>query len=240
VRWKKAALENCPGVPCITTPSFICGTSTISDIDGNTYNTVLIGTQCWTKENLKVTKYNDGTVIPLNNTNTSGTVSTVWQGLTTGAYTVYDNESNTGANATNYGFLYNWFAAAGIITNGGSPTKNICPTDWHVPTDTEWTALTDSIGGTSVAGGKMKSIGTTYWNSPNTDATNESGFSALPGGGRSYDGSFVVIRNYAFFWSTSEKVNPNAWGRWLTHNSSYVDRVFCFKSVGSSVRCLGD
>jgi hypothetical protein len=115
VRWKKAALENCPGVPCVIIPPppppFItCGTSTVPDIDGNSYTTVLIGTQCWTASNLKVTKYNDGSAIPLNNTYTSGTVSTVWQGLTTGAYTIYGNESSTSANATNFGYLYNWYA----------------------------------------------------------------------------------------------------------------------------------
>ena len=130
VRWKKAALENCMGVPCVTAPSFTCGTSTVSDIDNNVYNTVTIGTQCWIKENLKVTKYNDNTAIPLNNTYTSGTVSTVWQGLTTGAYTIYGNESSTGANATNYGFLYNWYAA--------TDSRKICPTGWHVPTDSDW------------------------------------------------------------------------------------------------------
>ncbi|MFN9680098.1 MAG: hypothetical protein ACK56V_00630, partial [Bacteroidota bacterium] len=92
-------------IPAIVTPAFACGTSTITDVDGNVYNTVSIGTQCWTKQNLKVTKYNDGTVIPLNNTYTSGTVSTVWQGLTTGAYTIYGNEASSGTNATNYGFL---------------------------------------------------------------------------------------------------------------------------------------
>ena len=201
VRWKKAALENCPGVPCVTAPS--CP-STVPDNDNNVYNTVSIGTQCWTKENLKVTTYNDGTAILLNNTYTSGTVSTVWQGLTTGAYTIYGNGSSTGTDATNYGFLYNWYAAVGIVTAMGSPTKNICPTGWHVPTDTEWTTLTDYLGGVSVAGGKMKSTGTAYWYTPNTAATNESGFSVLPGGYRFSDGSFDYIRSTAFFWSATE------------------------------------
>jgi uncharacterized protein (TIGR02145 family) len=187
------------------TPTFTCGTN-IADTDGNTYPTILIGTQCWTASNLKVTRYNDGTAIPLNNTYTSGTVSTVWQGLRTGAYTIYNNESSTGANATNYGFLYNWYAAAGIITNGGSPTKNICPTGWHVPTDSDWNKLVKSIDSgadttftyispttqSSIAGGKMKVSGTTYWNSSNTGADNSSGFSALPGGYRNTDGSCNV------------------------------------------------
>ena len=97
--------------------------------------------------------YSDGTVIPLNNTYTSGTVSTVWQGLTTGAYTIYGNESSTGANATNYGFLYNWYAAKGVSTSGSATYKNICPTGWHVPTDSDWNKLVkfiDSGADTSV------------------------------------------------------------------------------------------
>jgi uncharacterized protein (TIGR02145 family) len=245
VRWKKAALENCTGVPCIIIPppppppSFTCGTSTVPDIDGNTYNTVLIGTQCWTKENLKVTKYNDGTAIPLNNTYTSGTVSTVWQGLTTGAYTIYGNESSTGANATNYGFLYNWYAAKGVSTSGSTTYKNICPTGWHVPTDTEWTTLTDYLGGVSVAGGKMKST-SLLWNSPNTGADNTSGFTALPGGSRSSGGNFFDVRDYAVLWSANEFGSGNAWYRLLDFTIGNVLTSYYNKSFGASVRCLRD
>jgi uncharacterized protein (TIGR02145 family) len=239
VRWKKAALENCPGVPCVTAPSFTCGTSTVLDNELNSYNTVLIGTQCWTKENLKVTRYNDGTAILLNNTYTSGTVSTVWQGLPTGAYTIYGNGLSTGTDATNYGFLYNWYAAVGIVTPMGSPTKNICPTGWHVPTDTEWTTLTDYLLGLSVAGGKMKST-SSLWNSPNTGADNTSGFSALPGGFRSFDGSFFSIRGTAFFWSATELVGIGAWNRSLNSSVGGVSRSPSPKSVGASVRCLRD
>ena len=244
VRWKKAALENCPGVPCVTAPAFTCGTNTINDIDNNTYNTVLIGTQCWTKENLRVTKYNDNTSIPLNNTYTSGTVSTVWQGLTTGAYTIYANEASSGTNATNYGYLYNWYASKGIVTTGSTTYKNLCPTGYHVPTDSDWTTLTTYLLGESGAGGKMKSIGTTLWNSPNTGADNTSGFSALPGGSRVNDGSFFAIRNNAFFWSATEYDGNNAWNRYLWYASGDVYRNISTttvqKSVGASVRCLKD
>jgi len=171
------------GAPCVTTPPvppFVCGTSTIADFDGNTYNTVLIGTQCWTKENLKVTNYNDGTAITLDATQTSPTdgTSLTWQNRSAAAYTIYDNESSTGANATNYGFLYNWYAAKGIATALSTTYKNICPTGWHVPTDSDWNKLVKSIDSgadttvtttqSSIAGGKMKSSGTTYWTSPNT------------------------------------------------------------------------
>jgi uncharacterized protein (TIGR02145 family) len=243
-------LENCPGVPCIIIPppppppSFTCGTSTVPDIDGNTYNTVLIGTQCWTKENLRVTKYNDGTAIPLNNTYTSGTVSTVWQGLTTGAYTIYGNESSTGANGTNYGFLYNWYAAKGIFRTGviaSTDTLNLCPTGWHVPTDTEWITLTTYLGGITTAGTVMKST-STLWNvhSPPSPGTNTSGFSALPGGFRGTAGNWQKIRDEAYFWSASMDIGSNAWRRYLDYNSGNVYRNSNAKARGHSVRCLRD
>jgi uncharacterized protein (TIGR02145 family) len=204
-------------------------------------------------ENLKVTMYNDGTAIPLNNTYTSGTVSTVWQGLTTGAYTIYGNESSTGANATNYGFLYNWYAAVGIITPMGSPTKNICPTGWHVPTDAEWTSLiqfmvpSETVSATVIgtqsttAGTLMKS--STLWNTvtPPSPGTDNFGFTALPGGYRNFDGGFGRIRASALFWSATEFDVNYAWNRSLDYNRSGVFRNNSReKSVGFSVRCLRD
>jgi uncharacterized protein (TIGR02145 family) len=236
---------NATGTITASAPSFTCGTSTVSDIDLNAYATVSIGTQCWTKENLKVTKYNDGSAIPLNNTYTSGEVSTVWQGLTTGAYTIYGNESSTGANATNYGFLYNWYAVKGIFTTGviaSTDTLKICPLGWHVPTDAEWTTLVtylNTVAPTGSVGGKMKST-SSLWNSPNTGADNSSGFSALPGGFRSSLGSFGSIRSYDYFWSASEYDSSNAWFRGLYNYLRNVDRYFLDKSVGASVRCLRD
>ena len=243
VRWKKAALENCPGVPCIVTPpapSFTCGTSTVPDIDGNAYATVSIGTQCWTKENLKVTKYNDGTAIPLNATGGSSGTSGSWA-ATTGAYTIYGNESSTDANATNYGFLYNWYAAKGIATALSTTYKNICPTGWHVPTDAEWTTLEtylNNVVPTGSVGGKMKST-SSLWTSPNT-VDNTSGFTGLPGGYRYNNGSFYDISYSAFFWSASEYDSNYAWLRTLGSLSSNVDRDYDTKSVGASVRCLRD
>jgi len=231
VRWKKAALENCTGVPCVT---FTCGTSTVSDIDGNTYNTVLIGTQCWTKENLKVTKYNDGTPIPDETANTAG-----WGGLTTGARSDYTGAASYIAT---YGYLYNWYAAKGVSTSGSTTYKNICPTGWHVPTDGEWTALQTQLGGISVAGGKMKS--TTLWQSPFTGADNSSGFSALPGGVRLPPAS-VDIGNQAFFWSATTDVISNffvdyAWFRSLSWGNTFVNHASASKNMGKSVRCLKD
>jgi uncharacterized protein (TIGR02145 family) len=235
VRWKKAALESC--VPC---PAFTCGTSTITDVDENVYNTVSIGTQCWTKENLRVTKYRDGTAIPLDASGdpAGDAPGQTWSGLSTGARTVYAHDN---ANLTTYGYLYNWFAVAGIITSGGSPSKNICPSGWHVPTDAEWTTLTDFLGVDSVAGGKMKSTGTTLWNAPNTGADNSSGFSALPGGFRYLPGgSFGGVRSDAFFWSATEYDSNNAWNRSLDSISSVAYRNFFLKKLGASVRCLRD
>jgi uncharacterized protein (TIGR02145 family) len=229
---------NATGTITVTTA---CGSvSSVSDYDGNAYATVSIGTQCWTKENLKVTKYNDGSAIQLNNTYTSGTVSTVWQGLTIGAYTIYANESSTSANATNYGFLYNWYAAKGIATAGSPTYKNICPIGWHVPTDTEWFTLTNYLGTTP--GNAMKSTGTTYWSSQSTGTNDSSGFSALPGGRRVNDGSFSNIRTNAFFWSAAEDSSSsnNGYSRRLAHNNGDVTRLSSNKSTGASVRCLKD
>ena len=226
-----------------TTAFSPCGT-TITDIDGNSYNTVLIGSQCWTKENLRVRRYNNGTAIQFNATGGSGGVSSTWQNLTIGAHTIYANDSTTTpSNRTKYGYLYNWYAAKGIYTTGNiasTDTLNICPSGWHVPTDAEWTTLTTDIGGESVAGGKMKSVGTAYWNSPNTGATNESGFSALPGSFRDSDGSFRFIGNYAYFLSATQSTSSNAWNRNLNTYNGNVGKDNYNKSVGASVRCLRD
>jgi uncharacterized protein (TIGR02145 family) len=220
-----------------------CGT-TISDIDGNSYNTVLIGTQCWTKENLRVRRYNNGTAIQFDAAGGSGGFSSTWQNSTIGAHAIYAHDSvSTPSNLTKYGYLYNWFAAKGIYTTGtilSNDTLNICPSGWHVPTDAEWTTLTDELGGESVAGGMMKSRGTSYWNSPNTGATNEIGFSALPGGFRDSNGSFSDIRNNASYWSASELNSTNALNRNLNYFNSNVNRTNNAKSVGYSVRCIKD
>jgi uncharacterized protein (TIGR02145 family) len=237
-------------VSTTSVPAFSpCG-ATISDIDGNVYNTVLIGAQCWTKENLRVRRYNNGTAIPFDTTGGISGSSSTWQNLTIGAHTFYahDSMTTTPSNLTKYGYLYNWYAAKGIYTTGtitSTDTGKICPSGWHVPTDTEWTTLTSELGGESVAGGKMKSIGTAYWSSQSAGTDNSSGFSALPGGYRYSDGSFNFIRDNAFFWSATEDGSSSAWFRDLTSLSSgNVYRLNGFnynsKSSGASVRCLRD
>ena len=195
---------------------------TITDIDGNTYNTVQIENQVWMSENLKTSRYRNGGSIP-NVTN-----NTLWSNSTIGAWSYYNNDETNNAI---YGKLYNWYTTLG---------DTLCPSGWGVPSDAEWTTLTDSLGGESVAGGKMKSIGTAYWNSPNTDATNERGFSALPGGYRGSVGSFGRVRDYAFFWSATEYDVSNAWYRYLNSSFGNVFRSNFYKSVGASVRCLRD
>ena len=209
-------------------PNTVCPTSTITDIDGNTYLTVSIINQCWMSENLKTSRYSNGVSIPI------VTDATAWVSLATGGRSWYDNDSTTYENP--YGNLYNWYAVA---DNGG-----LCPNGWHVPTDAEWTTLTNYLGGVNVAGGKMKSTGTTYWNSPNTGATNESGFSVFPAGlryGLDGSGSFFSIKNIAFFWSASEFNNSLAWYRSLYNYNGNVDRYNnTAKSYGASVRCLRD
>jgi len=201
--------------------------SNVSDSDGNTYKTVQIGTQVWMAENLKTSKYSDGTTIP------NITDGTQWSNLTTGAWAYYNNDA---ANYAKFGKLYNWYAVS--PTKNGN--KNICPTGWHVPTDAEWTVLTDYLGGSSVAGGKMKEVGTTSWYSPNIDATNTSLFTGLPGGFRFNFGYYDGIGSFGYWWSSSEFDTLNAWLRYLSCNNGNAYRDSVNKKIGFSVRCLRD
>jgi len=197
---------------------------TVTDIDGNTYKTVTIGTQTWMAENLKVTKYNDGTAIA------NVTDDDEWSALTTGAYCNYNNTTSTVTIAT-YGRLYNWYAVK---------TGKLAPKGWHVPSDSEWTVLTDYLGGKSVAGGKLKETGTTHWDSPNDGATNETGFTALPGGYRYTNGTFSTIGIYGYWWSATEYYSYTAWDWDMSYNNSSVNSSDYFKELGFSVRCLRD
>ncbi len=197
----------------------------LADVDGNSYKTVTIGTQVWMAENLKTTKYNDGTAI------SNVTDNTAWSTNTTGAYCNY---SNTLANSDIYGSLYNWYVAAS--TN----SKKVCPIGWHVPTDAEWTTLTTYLGGGSVAGGKLKETTTIHWLSPNTGATNETGFTALPGGYRDGSGSFGLIGIYGFWWSSSISGTTYAWYRYMINSNGSISGGDNPQHAGSYVRCLKD
>jgi uncharacterized protein (TIGR02145 family) len=196
---------------------FINNAQTVTDLDGNAYHTVTIGTQVWMVENCKTTKYNDGSAIPLVEGNPA------WANLTTPGYCWYDNDSTSYKSP--YGALYNWFAAN---------TGKLCPTGWHVPNYAEWTTLTAYLGGDSIAGGKLKETGTSHWQSPNTGATNESEFTAIPGGSRNFSGTFYLGR-YGYFWSSSETGDPN-----LYYDSNRVGWGGHGSNDGLSVRCLSD
>ena len=213
-----------------------------ADIDSITFKRpvvnipqVTICTQVWATKNLDVTTYSDGTPIP------QVTNPTAWAGLTTGAWCYYNNDA---ANNATYGKLYNWYAAAGIYDAASlaNPTlrKNLAPTGWHVPTHAEWTTLTTCLGGETVAGGKMKETGTAHWQSPNTDATNSSGFTGLPGGIHDNGGTFNYFGNFGFWWSSSEYDTANAWYRNLNYYNGSADRFDVGKASGFSVRCLRD
>jgi len=206
---------------------FTCGTTTISDVDNNTYATVQIGTQCWTQSNLKVSKYRNGDNIP------SGLNNSQWDSTTAGAYAIYNNDA---ANDALYGKLYNWSAV--------NDSRGLCPTGWHVPSDAEWTTLTDFLGGASAAGGAMKSTAIQPtpggWISPNTGATNSSGFTGLPGGYRASGGGFYLLGEYGAWWSSSDAGSGTAWNRALAYYSANAYRDYFNHRLGFSVRCARD
>ncbi len=190
----------------------------ITDGEGNKYRTIQIGTQTWMAENLKATKLNDGTDIPF-----IADVSQ-WAKLTTPGYCWFNNDSVA------YGALYNWYAVS---------TGKLCPAGWHVPGDAEWTTLTDYLGGADVAGGKLKEAGTSHWLTPNTDATNESGFTALPSGYRNYSGGFYGFGTYGFWWTTTEG-SIGFYYRDVFYGYATVDRSTSSQNSGASVRCIKD
>ena len=203
------------------------------DGDNNYYPVVQINTQLWMAENLKTTKYNDVTAIP------NITDDATWTAATTSAYCDY---SNTPANSTTFGRLYNWYAvdnnaATKVASNGG---KNVCPTSWHVPNDTEWTTLMTYLGGESVAGGKVKETGTTHWTTPNTGATNETGFTALPGGNRGGNSTYYNVGSNGYWWSSTEYSAARAWSSHMSYSNTAVVRSNNVMQSGFSVRCVRD
>jgi uncharacterized protein (TIGR02145 family) len=209
-----------------TLPSLLqCGSSTVTDIDGNVYNTVLIGNQCWTQSNLKTSKYRNGDNIP------TGLNNSDWFNTTSGAYAIYNNDP---VNDGLYGKLYNHYAV--------TDSRGLCPTGWHIPSDAEWTTLEAHLGGQSVAGGALKSTATQPipggWNPPNTGATNSSGFTALPGGMLFNYGGFSSLEGDGYWWSSTVVSGSNALRPGLNYNASIVDRYDNDRTNGFSVRCL--
>jgi uncharacterized protein (TIGR02145 family) len=203
-------------------PSITYGT--IKDYDGNIYKTVTIGSQTWMAENLRTTRFNDGGAIP------NVTDNDDWMLLKTGAYCNYDNKTDTVVIAT-YGRLYNGYAVN---------TGKLAPAGWHVPTDAEWSTLITFLGGDSLAGCELKESGTTHWNSPNTKATNETGFTFLPGGIRFLMGPFNSFGFYGSVWSATDFNASSLWVRSLYYTSTNVGRTNLDKALGCSVRCIKD
>ena len=235
--WEKAKNANPSPTPTPTptpnpapspmpTPTHIANKMT--DIDGNQYDVIKIGTTSWAQRNLDVTRFQNGDIIK------NASSEKEWEEAGRNgqpAWCYYNNDPDYGLD---YGKLYNWYAV--------NDSRGLCPRGWHVPGDLEWTALTNYLGGKNTAGGKMKSIDTTAWISPNAGATNESGFYGLPGGYRNYAGSFLNIRSYAFFWSVAEfdYYESLAIYRDLYYFSGNVARDYLKESFGASVRCLRD
>jgi uncharacterized protein (TIGR02145 family) len=212
--------DSLPGLRCPGTP-------TVTDIDGNVYYTVQIGNQCWTQSNLKVSKYRNGYNIP------TGLSNSAWLNTTSGAYAIYNNDP---VNDGLYGKLYNHYAA--------TDSRGLCPTGWHVPTDGEWATLENHLGGSSVAGGALKSTATQPtpggWYFPNTGATNSSGFTALPSGMRDYIGNFSNLADYGVWLSSSVLSASIAWTRGIGYSGSDIFRSDYFRLYGFSVRCVRD
>jgi len=214
--------------PIVFNPNLEYGT--VTDIEGNVYKTIQIGSQTWMAENLRTTHYSDGSPIPLI------TSDSIWAALTFNdkAYCWFNNDS--ASNARPYGALYTWPAAM----NG------VCPDGWHLPSDREWTILTNYLGGLDVAVNKMMETGSKHWQNPNALATNESGFTALPGGTRSFDAGWLNVAVWwnlceiGYWWSSTEKDYFSSWHRYII-SSTYtakMDRIGFKNQGGLSVRCL--
>ena len=190
--------------------------STVTDFDGNVYHTINIGSQTWLKENLKSLHYCDGTEIP-----------------DVVAYKNLDSLTEI------YERLYTWDAAMRGTTEPG--TQGVCPCEWHLPTSAEWAELENFLGGPSVAGGKMKEAGTEHWLPPNTGATNSSGFTGLPAG--EYDtnqGAFLLIHEYAVFWTSTSINNSMANERYLAYDNAASNSLNWYKTLKYSIRCVKD
>jgi uncharacterized protein (TIGR02145 family) len=198
--------------------------STVTDVDGNVYHTVTIGTQTWLKENLKVTHYRNGEAIPVETDNI------LWCKLKSGAYCDYDNNFD---NSGIYGRLYNWYAV--------HDSNNIAPSGWHIPDVTEWQTLASFLGGNDIAGGKMKEANYIHWMNPNNGATNESGFTALPAGMRhAENGAFMSKGAMTMLWSSYQDDLTSANNLYLGYSFPDATNAYIHLNTGLSVRCIKD
>jgi uncharacterized protein (TIGR02145 family) len=201
---------------------------TMTDQEGNEYKTIVIGTQEWMAENLKTSIYRNGDVIP------TGLSSSQWNNTVQGAWSYFQNDASRNCP---FGKLYNWYACV--------DARELCPTGWHVPTDADWTVLSDYLGGEAIAGGKMKTPGisdsaTGLWSTPNFGATNSSGFSGIPGGYRLLQGPYSNLEFIGYYWSSSDFVTLSAYYRYLIYDDVDLTRATGDKRNGFSVRCLRD
>ena len=196
-----------------------CGSALIDSRDAKSYKTVMIGTQCWMKEDLNV-----GTRIDVaNNQANNGIIE---------KYCAYDDENNCNV----YGALYQWNEM--MLFSKSEGIQGICPTDWHIPTDAEWSILSSFVGGLSVAGGKLKEVGTTHWASPNNGATDDVGFTALPGGYRADIGFTNSTGGRGNWWTSTENVTDWAWCRIILTEQIDATRSSPKEVFGYSVRCV--
>lgn len=214
------------GLLLITGVSCTKEEDSVTDIEGNSYHFITIGTKVWMKENLKVTRYRNGDLI--------GTTNPAAMDLLNDDEPKYQwayegNESN----ASTYGRLYTWYAV--------TDSRGLCPAGWHVPTREEWDNLTESLGGMDIAGGKMKEKGTIHWLDPNKGASDKYGFKALPGGVRSYRGQFSQIGYHGLWWSSTDFDINWAWGIVLDYDGTKITSGnINIKKHGYSVRCVMD
>jgi len=213
-QWKEVAYGSGIIIP------FSCGAPLTDSRDGKTYNTVLIDTQCWFAQNLNV-----GTKVLGNTYQANNSIIE--------KYCYSDDENNCNI----YGGLYEWDEAMQYSTIEGA--QGICPVGWHLPTDAEWTTLTTFLGGEGLAGGKMKEVGNTHWETPNI-ASNSSGFTALPGGRSYISGNFFDLTTYAFFWSSSQDNTTFEWDQLLVYSNQYIYRREAGMTDGLSIRCIKD
>lgn len=216
------------------TPSKICTSSKLAgpDGDGNYYRTIKIGNQIWMSENLKTTKFLDGT--PLDNPGGTSVDDATWTGATGSSTKYWAYVNNNSANTEIYGLLYNQYAVTGSTT-GATPSTNLCPSGWHVPTSAETVTLQTAMGGASAGGGNGKIPGTVYWVSPNTGANNSLGFNAVGAGYRSTDGSFFSFRFNSYWWSST----PTSYWYFNYNVANFILNTFGSR-YGFSVRCLKD